>query len=80
MEDDYITNSHYLTYTFLKDGKMYFLNMGVKLLSKYDRYKIESRGGYHVQERICALFSIPDFDGLSLSGVASDGNIEGRVG
>ena len=32
MKDDYTTNSHYLTYTFLfgKVGRMYFLNLGVK--------------------------------------------------
>ena len=32
MEDDYTTNSHYITYTFLfrKVGRMYFLNLGVK--------------------------------------------------
>ena len=33
MKDDYTTNSHYLSYTFLfnrKVGKMYFLNLGVK--------------------------------------------------
>ena len=32
MKDDYTTNSHYLTYTFLSkgDGRMYFLSLGVK--------------------------------------------------
>ena len=32
MKDDYNTNSHYLTHTFLfrKVGRMYFLNLGVK--------------------------------------------------
>ena len=32
MKDDYTTNSHYLTYTFLfrKVGRMYFLILGVK--------------------------------------------------
>ena len=35
MKDDYNTNSHYLTYTFLfrKVGRMYFLNLGVKGLN-----------------------------------------------
>ena len=37
MEDDYTTNPYYLTYTFLfiKVGRMYFLNLGVKGLSKW---------------------------------------------
>ena len=41
MKDDYNTNSHYLTYTFLfrKVGRMYFLNLGVKGL-KGDKIKI----------------------------------------
>ena len=32
MEDDYTTNSHYLTYTILfrKVGRMYLLSLGVK--------------------------------------------------
>ena len=32
MKDDYNTNSHYLTYTFIfrKVGRMYFLNLGMK--------------------------------------------------
>ena len=36
MKDDYTTNSHYLTYAFIlrKVGRMYFLNLGVKRLSK----------------------------------------------
>ena len=35
MCDDYNTNSHYLTYTFLfrKVGRMYFLNLGVNGLT-----------------------------------------------
>ena len=35
MKDDYTTNSHYLTNTFLfrKVGRMYFLNLGVKGLN-----------------------------------------------
>ena len=37
MKDDYTTNSHYLTHTFLfrKVGRMYFLNLGAKGL-KYE--------------------------------------------
>ena len=36
MKDDYNTNSHYLTYTFLfrKVVRMYFLNLGVKGLKR----------------------------------------------
>ena len=35
MKDDYNTNCHYLTYTFLfrKVWRMYFLNLGVKGLN-----------------------------------------------
>ena len=35
MKDEYTTNSHYLTYKFLprKDGRMYFLKLGVKGLN-----------------------------------------------
>ena len=35
MKDDYTTNSHYLTHTFLfrKVGRIYFLNLGVKGLN-----------------------------------------------
>ena len=35
MKDDYNTNSHYLTYTFIfrKVGIMYFLNLGVNGLT-----------------------------------------------
>ena len=37
LKNDYTTNSHYLTYTFLfkKDGRMYFLNLGVKGLTDH---------------------------------------------
>ena len=37
MKDDYTTNSHYLTYTFILkgDGRMYFLSLGVKALNRY---------------------------------------------
>ena len=36
MKDDYATNSHYVTYTFLfkKVGRMWFLNLGVKRLMR----------------------------------------------
>ena len=38
MNDEYTTNSHYLTYTFFfkKVGRMYFLNLGVKGLNISD--------------------------------------------
>ena len=38
MKDDNITNSHYLTYTFIfqKVGRMYFLNLGVKISLAFD--------------------------------------------
>ena len=40
MKDDYNTNSHYLTYTFLfkKVGRMYFSNLGVKGLKTINGY------------------------------------------
>ena len=39
MKDDYTTNSHYLTHTFLfrKVGRMYFLNLGAKGLNSTGR-------------------------------------------
>ena len=43
MKDDYTTNSHYLTYTFLfrKVGRMYSLNLGVKgLICCYRNYRL----------------------------------------
>ena len=40
MKDDYTTNSHYLTYTFLfkRVGRMYILNLGVKGLIYHYNY------------------------------------------
>ena len=40
MKDDYTTNSHYFTYTFLfkGDGRMYFLSLGMKSLTEQGFY------------------------------------------
>ena len=51
MKDDYNTNSHYLTYTFLfrKVGRMYFLNLGVKgLMQSTAGNKVRCKKGHEL--------------------------------
>ena len=58
MKDDYTTNSHYLTYTFLfrKVGRMYFLNLGVKgLKSKRQGPQIPESESHSTEKQIATM-------------------------
>ena len=68
MKDDYTTNSHYITYTFIfrKVGRMYFFNLGVKGLiiqkparllysSKYCNAKVWVKNPPHIQRHLSEI-------------------------